>query len=68
MTHPAQAREALFHEGYRNVVILTDGLTGFLERCLKPVSLRPEPVDIETADRIRAWRDYFHQPLPLSNR
>lgn len=63
MTHPAQAREALFHEGYRNVVILTDGLRGFLERCLKPVSLRPEPVDIETADRIRAWRDYFHQPL-----
>jgi rhodanese-related sulfurtransferase/uncharacterized membrane protein YedE/YeeE len=61
MTHPAQARDALFREGYRNVLILTDGLTGFLERCLKPISLRPEPVDTQTADQIRAWRDYFLQ-------
>ena len=27
-------------QGYGNVYLLTDGLQGFMERCLKPVSLR----------------------------
>jgi rhodanese-related sulfurtransferase/uncharacterized membrane protein YedE/YeeE len=59
MTHPAQARDELFRMGFKKVTILTDGLTGFLERCLKPVSLRSEPVSTETANRIRSWREYF---------
>ena len=29
--------------GVNNVYLLTDGLQGFRDRCLKPVSLRPEP-------------------------
>ncbi len=59
MTHPAQARDALYRMGYQNVYILTDGLKGFIETCLKPVSLRSEPVPQEFAARIAAWRDYF---------
>ena len=59
MIDPAQARNELFRMGFKNVTILTDGLTGFLERCLKPVSLRSEPVSTETANRIRSWREYF---------
>ena len=45
MTHPAQARDSLYRQGYGNVYLLTDGLQGFMERCLKPVSLRSEPLD-----------------------
>jgi thiosulfate/3-mercaptopyruvate sulfurtransferase len=63
MTHPVQARDSLFRQGYNNVYILTDGLTGFLERCLKPVSLRSEPLPPEIAARIRAWRTFF-TPAP----
>lgn len=59
MTHPPQAQDALYRMGYRNVYILTDGLKGFIETCLKPVSLRSEPVPQEFAARIAAWRDYF---------
>jgi len=59
MTHPAQARDSLRRQGFDNVFILTDGLTGFVERCLKPVSLRSEPVPAAEAGRIRAWRGYF---------
>lgn len=44
MTHPAQARDALARLGFQNVFMLTDGLQGFLDRCLKPVSLRREPL------------------------
>ena len=43
MTHPAQARDVLVRLGHQNVYILTDGLDGFMERCLKPASLRAEP-------------------------
>ena len=59
MTHPAQARDSLFRQGYSNVYFLTDGLKGFMERCLKPVSLRSEPLTPEAAARVRAWRAYF---------
>ncbi len=59
MTHPAQARDALARRGFRNVYFLTDGLAGFLDRCLKPVSLRDEPLSPEQAARVRAWRSFF---------
>lgn len=60
MTHPAQARDSLARQGFRNVFILTDGLEGFIETCLKPASLRSEPVSEEMATRIQEWRRFFH--------
>jgi len=62
MTHPAQARDSLARLGHTNVFILTDGLVGFIERCLKPVSLRHEPVPAGMAEKIRAWRAHFYEP------
>ena len=44
ITHPAQARDSLQRQGFGNVYILTDGLRGFRDRCLKPVSLRDRAV------------------------
>ena len=62
MAHPAQARDELFRMGFPKITILTDGLNGFLEKCLKPVSLRSEPVSRKTANRINSWREYFLSP------
>ena len=62
MTHPAQARDSLKRLGHENVFILTDGLVGFIEQCLKPVSLRDEPVPPITAEKIGVWRGYFSDP------
>ncbi len=59
MTHPAQARDSLARLGFGNVYQLTDGLEGFLDNCLKPVSLRSEPVPSVQAAKIRAWRAFF---------
>ena len=59
MTHPAQARDSLARLGYQNVFMLTDGLQGFLDRCLTPVSLRREPLPEPEADQVRAWRASF---------
>lgn len=59
MTHPAQARDELFRMGYRNIYILTDGLMGFKDYCLKPASLRSAPVTDELTMRIRGWREFF---------
>jgi len=59
MTHPVQARDSLFRSGYTNAYILTDGLNGFIERCLTPVSLRDEMLPKETTVKIRAWRTFF---------
>jgi thiosulfate/3-mercaptopyruvate sulfurtransferase len=59
MTHPAQARDALAQSGYRNAYILTEGLEGFAERCLKPVSLRDPPLSPTEAARVNAWRSFF---------
>jgi thiosulfate/3-mercaptopyruvate sulfurtransferase len=59
MTHPVQARDSLYRSGYTNAYILTDGLNGFIQRCLTPVSLRDEIVPTETAGKIRAWRSLF---------
>jgi thiosulfate/3-mercaptopyruvate sulfurtransferase len=62
MTHPAQARDLLAQLGYQNVYMLTGGLAGFVEWCLKPVSLRAEPLSPGDAARVRAWRAYFLLP------
>jgi len=59
MTHPAQARDSLARQGFINVYFLTDGLQGFMERCLKPVSLRSQPVLPQGAAKINKWREYF---------
>ena len=59
MTHPAQARDSLFRQGFNNVFILTDGLNGFIDKCLKPVSLRSEPVPDYLRDKINQWRNFF---------
>ena len=71
MTHPAQARDALALLGFRNAFLLTDGLRGFLDRCLKPVSLRDEPLPAQHAAKVRAWRAFFlgsgqTAPLPAT--
>ena len=59
MTHPAQARDSLQRQGFGNVYLLTDGLHGFRDRCLKPVSLRPEPLTTVDTARVNAWRAFF---------
>lgn len=59
MTHPAQARDALARLGFQNVFMLTDGLQGFLDRCLMPVSLRSEPLSEVQAQQVRVWRQFF---------
>jgi len=64
MTHPAQARDALSRVGFQNVYLLTDGLEGFIERCLKPVSLRSEPIPGSQAVQINQWRRFFLGDAP----
>jgi len=59
MTHPAQARDALDRLGFQNVFMLTDGLQGFLDRCLMPVSLRRERLSDTMAERVHTWRRFF---------
>jgi thiosulfate/3-mercaptopyruvate sulfurtransferase len=59
MTHPAQARDALSRLGFTNVYMLTDGLVGFVDRVLKPASLRAEPLSAEETAKINSWRQYF---------
>ncbi len=62
MAHPAQARDSLQRQGFGNVYLLTDGLQGFRDRCLKPVSLRTEPLATSSAARVNAWRAFFAAP------
>lgn len=66
MTHPAQARDSLQRRGFTNAYLLTDGLVGFRDRCLKPVSLRAEPLTAEAAKRVNAWRAFFESGSYLS--
>jgi thiosulfate/3-mercaptopyruvate sulfurtransferase len=67
MTHPAQARDSLARMGFGNVYILTDGLQGFVDRCLKPVSLHLEPLSAAQATKVNAWRWHFYgQPASLA--
>lgn len=68
MTHPAQARDSLQRQGFGNVYLLTDGLLGFRDRCLKPVSLRPEPLTPAAAARVNAWRAFFTGPAAAAER
>lgn len=67
MTHPAQARDSLARMGFSNVYMLTDGLQGFMDRCLKPVSLHLEPLSAPKAAKVNAWRQYFYgQSAPVT--
>ncbi len=66
MTHPAQARDSLQRQGFDNVYLLTDGLQGFRDRCLKPVSLRTEPLPPRVSERVNAWRAFFASPAGVS--
>jgi thiosulfate/3-mercaptopyruvate sulfurtransferase len=59
MTHTAQARDALARMGFTNTYLLTDGLQGFMQEVLKPVSLRTAPLPEPQAARIKAWRAFF---------
>ena len=59
MTHPAQARDALARLGFNNVYLLTDGLQGFMERVLKPLSLREKMVTGDLRKKVPAWRSFF---------
>jgi len=59
MTHPAQARDSLSRSGFDNVYLLTDGLDGFIQRCLKPASLRSEPLTAAGTARVNLWRQHF---------
>ncbi len=59
MTHPAQARDALARMGFDNLYLLTDGLQGFMERVLKPVSLREAPLTADMTAQVKAWRNFF---------
>lgn len=59
MTHPAQARDALARMGFTNAYLLTDGLQGFMQEVLKPVSLRTAPLPESQAAKIKAWRAFF---------
>lgn len=64
MTHPAQARDSLQRLGFQNAYFLTDGLEGFSERILTPVSLRHELVSPAEARRIGERRRFFLAPAP----
>ena len=58
-THAAQARDALTLMGYQHTYVLTDGMAGFVEQCLKPASLRSDIITPMGALKIKAWRAYF---------
>ncbi|HSH69172.1 MAG TPA: rhodanese-like domain-containing protein, partial [Deferrisomatales bacterium] len=53
-------------QGFERVYLLTDGLQGFRERCLKPVSLRTEPLSAHATARVYAWRAFFAGPAPTA--
>jgi len=67
MTHPAQVRDALARLGFTNAYLLTDGLQGFLQTVLKPVSLRETVLPAAQAAKVNAWRAFFlgHSPAPV---
>ena len=58
-THPAQACAALLRQGFWNVKFLTNGLRGFIDECLKPASLRKEPLEEIESRKIDQWRRFF---------
>ena len=69
MTHPAQARDALARLGFTNAYLLTDGLQGFMQTVLKPVSLREMPLPAADTAKVNAWRTFFlgNAPAPAAS-
>jgi thiosulfate/3-mercaptopyruvate sulfurtransferase len=69
MTHPAQARDALARLGFTNAYLLTDGLQGFMQTVLKPVSLREMPFPVADTVKVNAWRAFFlgNAPAPAAS-
>lgn len=67
MTHPAQVRDVLARLGFANAYLLTDGLQGFMETVLKPVSLRETPLPATYASKVNAWRAFFLGNTPVSD-
>jgi len=69
MTHPAQARDALARLGFTNAYLLTDGLQGFMQTVLKPVSLREMPFPGADTAKVNAWRTFFlgNAPAPAAS-
>lgn len=59
MTHPAQARDELARMGFKDIFFLTGGLDEFFSRCLRPISLRLEPVPAHEAEIIAQCRHLF---------
>lgn len=57
--HPGQAWVVLTAAGFKNVYIMADGLHGFFERVLKPVSLRDEELSEKDRAEINQWRALF---------
>lgn len=66
MTHPAQARDALARLGFNNAYLLTDGLQGFVQTVLKPVSLRETLLPASHAAKVNAWRAFFLGTAPAA--
>lgn len=58
-THPAQAWVVLQVLGFKNAMIMSEGLRGFFDRVLKPVSLRMEALSEAEKDEINQWRTMF---------
>lgn len=58
-THSGQAWVTLTAAGYKNVFIMADGLQGFFERVLKPVSLRQDFLSEADKVEINTWRAMF---------
>jgi thiosulfate/3-mercaptopyruvate sulfurtransferase len=54
-----QAWVALVAAGFKNVFILDGGLSGFVDRILKPVSLREEFLSKADQEEINTWRAMF---------
>ncbi|MBU1105515.1 MAG: YeeE/YedE family protein [Candidatus Riflebacteria bacterium] len=58
-THPGQAWVVLQGLGFTNVYTMSDGLRGFFERVLKPVSLRMVTLTNSEQAEINLWRTMF---------
>ena len=58
-THPGQVWVVLKVFGYKNVKVMADGLRGFFDRVLKPVSLRIQSLTESEEHEINHWRTMF---------
>ncbi|HAE37972.1 MAG TPA: hypothetical protein DCG57_04935 [Candidatus Riflebacteria bacterium] len=57
--HPAQAWVVLQVYGFKNVMIMSEGLRGFFDRVLKPAALRMEALTPAEIEEIAHWRVMF---------